>query len=197
MNNNISGIIESMLFASGEPISAMQIAEILELSEKNVKDEIEKINDFYKANNRGFKIIEIENSYQLCTIEENYSYIQAIAAPRRKLSLSPAAMETLSIVAYNQPVTRGSIEYIRGVNSDGPVNKLIERGLIEERGRLDAPGRPILYGTTEEFLRSFGLTSLASLPEIADENKDFLNSLGVSDSEQLSLLDATSEEIAK
>ena len=127
MTSKISGIIESMLFAAGEPVSKSMLSEILEISEKEVAEEIEKINSFYKKNLRGFKIIEIDESYQLCTIEENYSYIQGIVAPKRKLSLSPAAMETLSIVAYNQPVTRGSIEYIRGVNSDGPVNKLVEQ----------------------------------------------------------------------
>lgn len=166
MTSSIGGIIESMLFAAGEPVSVSLLSEILELSEEEVFSEIEKINLFYKEHKRGFKIIELNESFQLCTIEENYGYIQSIAAPKRKLSLSPAAMETLSIVAYNQPVTRSSIEYIRGVNSDGPVNKLVERGLIEEGGRLDAPGRPILYVTTEEFLRSFGLSSLAALPDI-------------------------------
>ena len=177
-----------MLFAAGEPISITQIAEILEISESDAKKEIEEINNFYKENRRGFKIIEIEDSYQLCTIEENYSYIQSIVAPRRKLSLSPAAMETLSIVAYNQPVTRGSIEFIRGVNSDGPVNKLVERGLIEEGGRLDAPGRPILYVTTDEFLRSFGLSSLASLPDIENSSLSLLDAKD-DDSEQLTLIE--------
>lgn len=178
-----------MLFAAGEPVSVGVLTEILEISEKEVKEEIEKINQFYKENKRGFKIIEIDSSYQLCTIEENYSYIQGITAPKRKLSLSPAAMETLSIVAYNQPVTRGSIEYIRGVNSDGPVNKLVERGLIEEGGRLDAPGRPILYVTTDEFLRSFGLSSLNSLPDIDAASLSELNTDNDEDeSEQLSLM---------
>lgn len=186
MTSKISGIIESMLFAAGEPVSKSMLSEILEISEKEVAEEIEKINSFYKKNLRGFKIIEIDESYQLCTIEENYSYIQGIVAPKRKLSLSPAAMETLSIVAYNQPVTRGSIEYIRGVNSDGPVNKLVERGLIEEGGRLDAPGRPILYVTTEEFLRSFGLSSLSSLPDIENSSLSLLENRDT-ESEQLTL----------
>lgn len=184
--NNISGIIESMLFAAGEPISLTLFSEILELSAGDVKKEIESINSFYKENSRGFKIIEVGDGYQLCTIEENYSYIQAIVAPKRKLSLSPAALETLSIVAYNQPVTRGSIEYIRGVNSDGPVNKLVERGLIEESGRLDAPGRPILYVTTDEFLRSFGLSSLSALPEIDNPSLSLLENRSES-GEQLTL----------
>ncbi|MBP3337749.1 MAG: SMC-Scp complex subunit ScpB [Clostridia bacterium] len=187
MTSKLGGIIESMLFAAGETLEISLIAEILEISEKDVRKEIEEINDFYKTNNRGFKIIEVDDSFQLCTIEENYSYIQQIAAPKRKLSLSPAAMETLSIVAYNQPVTRGSIEYIRGVNSDGPVNKLVERGLIEEGGRLDAPGRPILYVTTDEFLRSFGLSSLKSLPDIENASLSALSDIEENDDEQTTL----------
>jgi segregation and condensation protein B len=170
MSSSLSGIIESLLFAAGEPLERKQLAEILEIPESEVSGEIEKIREFYKTHQRGFKIIEIEDEYQLCTAEENYPYIQCITQPKRKQNLSPAALETLSIVAYNQPVTRGSIEYLRGVNSDGPVNKLIERGLIEENGRLDAPGRPILYVTTQEFLRSFGLKSLSSLPDVENFN---------------------------
>lgn len=166
MSQNYSSIIESILFAAGDSLPKSQIAEILEISVKEVDKQIEKLRKFYKDNNRGFKIIEIEDEYQLCTVEENFRYIQCIKEPKRKQGLSQAAFETLSVVAYNQPVTRGSIEFIRGVNSDGSVNKLVERGLIEERGRLDAPGRPILYGTTLEFLRSFGLRSLEDLPEI-------------------------------
>lgn len=166
MSQRYDSIIESILFAAGDSLPKSQIAEILEISEKEVDKEIEKLKNFYKENNRGFKIIEIEDEYQLCTVEENFRYIQCIKEPKRRQGLSQAAFETLSVVAYNQPVTRGSIEFIRGVNSDGSVNKLVERGLIEERGRLDAPGRPILYGTTLEFLRSFGLRSLEDLPEL-------------------------------
>lgn len=168
MSLKFDAIIESILFAAGDSISKSQLAEILEISEKKVEDEVEKLKKFYKENERGFKIIEIEDEYQLCTTEENFKYIQKIKEPKRRQALSQAAFETLSVVAYNQPVTRGSIEFIRGVNSDGSVNKLVERGLIEERGRLDAPGRPILYGTTQEFLRSFGLRSLDDLPDITD-----------------------------
>lgn len=166
MNSNISSILESILFAAGEAVSKKQLSEILDINENEIAKEIEELEQFYRLNNRGLKIIEIDSCYQLCTVEENYRYIQCIVEPRKKQGLSPAALEVLSIVAYNQPVTRSSIEYIRGVNCDGPVNRLIERGLIEENGRLDAPGRPILYVTTQEFLRSFGLSSLASLPDI-------------------------------
>jgi len=168
MNFDACSLLESLLFAAGDSVPKSQLAEILEISEKEVEKQIEKLRKFYKDNGRGFKIIEIEDEYQLCTVEENFRYIQSIKEPKRRQALSQAAFETLSVVAYNQPVTRGSIEFIRGVNSDGSVNKLVERGLIEERGRLDAPGRPILYGTTQEFLRSFGLRSLEDLPDLAD-----------------------------
>lgn len=166
MSFNISSIIESILFAAGESVSKKELADILELTEEEIEAEVAKLFDFYRENERGLKIIHLEDEYQLCTVEQNYRYVQALAEPRRKQMLSPAALETLSIVAYHQPVTRGSIEYIRGVNSDGPVSRLVERGLIEEGGRLDAPGRPILYVTTQEFLRSFGLSSLSDLPDI-------------------------------
>ena len=168
MSQKYDSIIESILFASGESVPKSQLSEILDISESAVVKEIEKLRKFYKENERGFKIIELEDEYQLCTVEENFKYIQKIKEPKRRQNLSGAAFETLSVIAYNQPVTRGSIEFIRGVNSDASVNKLLERGLIEERGRLDAPGRPILYGTTQEFLRSFGLRSLDDLPDIAD-----------------------------
>lgn len=166
MSFNAGAIIESILFAAGDSVSRKELADILEMREEEIIREVEQLADFYRENNRGLKIISLEDEYQLCTVEQNYRYVQALAEPRKKQTLSPAALETLSIVAYHQPVTRGSIEYIRGVNSDGPVSRLIERGLIEEGGRLDAPGRPILYVTTQEFLRSFGLTSLSELPDI-------------------------------
>lgn len=168
MSQNFDSIIESVLFAAGDSIPKSHLAEILEISEKAVEKEIAKLEKFYKENKRGFKIIHLEDEYQLCTVEEHFKYIQRIKEPKKRQALSQAAFETLSVVAYNQPVTRGSIEFIRGVNSDASVNKLVERGLIEERGRLDAPGRPILYGTTQEFLRSFGLRSLEDLPDITD-----------------------------
>lgn len=166
MSFDPSAVIESILFAAGDSVSQKELAEIMEMSEEEIILCVQQLEDFYRENGRGLKVISLEDEYQLCTTEQNYRYVQALAEPRKKQSLSPAALETLSIVAYHQPVTRGSIEYIRGVNSDGPVNRLIERGLIEEGGRLDAPGRPILYVTTQEFLRSFGLTSLSELPDI-------------------------------
>ncbi len=160
-------VIESILFAAGESVPVERLAAIFDATREEIRADIAALSQYYSEHGRGLRIIELDGAFQLCTVEENYPYIQQILEPRRKQGLSPAAMETLAIVAYNQPITRSSVEYIRGVNSDGPVNRLIERGLIEEAGRLDAPGRPILYVTTQEFLRAFGLTSLEDLPDVS------------------------------
>ncbi len=165
MNFNLCSLLESILFAAGDTVSIEQLSEIMGISDKQVVETAETLNHDYIDHKRGLRIIKLEDSYQLCTADMFYPYIQKLKEPKRRQNLSPAALETLAVVAYHQPVTRSSIEFIRGVNSDGPVNKLIERGLIEEHGRLDAPGRPILYVTTEEFLRSFGLSSLSGLPD--------------------------------
>lgn len=170
---NIDAVIESLLFVSGDGIEVSHLAEILEISEADVRKHIDELKVFYKENKRGLEICEYDGYIQLKTPEENFIYVTKLAESKRKQPLSPAALEALSIVAYHQPVTRSSVEFIRGVNSDGPMSRLVERGLIEECGRLDAPGRPILYGTTKEFLRSFGLNSLSDLPDIEDLAKQF------------------------
>ncbi|MBQ4515483.1 MAG: SMC-Scp complex subunit ScpB [Clostridia bacterium] len=194
MSFNTDSIIESILFAAGESVSRKELADILEMTEEEIIKAVDRLSDFYRENERGLKIICLEDEYQLCTVEQNYRYVQALAEPRKKQTLSPAALETLSIVAYHQPVTRGSIEYIRGVNSDGPVNRLIERGLIEEGGRLDAPGRPILYVTTQEFLRSFGLSSLSELPDIQTGigAQISVDNIGITDSDDIETEDMPS-----
>ena len=167
--SSLQGILESVLFAAGEAVKCDKLAEISKVSVEEVEREIKLLREFYEKNERGFSILEIDGGYQICTRPEYYSYVQEIAGIRRQQGLSNAALETLSIIAYNQPVTRQTIEYIRGVNSDGAVQRLAERGLIEESGRLDAPGKPILYVTTREFLRKFGLKTLEDLPEIKEE----------------------------
>ena len=165
---NIDAVIESLLFVSGDGLAISQIAEILEITEEETKKQVDKLKVFYKDNKRGIEIVEYDGYIQLKTPDDNFLYVTKLAESKRKQPLSPAALEALSIVAYHQPVTRSSVEFIRGVNSDGPMSRLVERGLIEETGRLDAPGRPILYSTTKEFLRSFGLSSLKDLPDIED-----------------------------
>ena len=170
---NIDAIIESLLFVSGDGLAISHLAEILEIDDSEIRKNIDKLKEFYKNNNRGLELVEYDGYIQLKTPEENFLYVTKLAETKRKQPLSPAALESLSIVAYHQPVTRSSVEFIRGVNSDGPMARLVERGLIEECGRLDTPGRPILYGTTKEFLRSFGLNSLTDLPDISELAKQF------------------------
>lgn len=170
---NIDAVIESLLFVSGDGLTITHLSEILEISEEETRNHVDKLKEFYISNNRGIQITEYDGYVQLKTPEDNFIYVTKLAESKRKQPLSPAALESLSIVAYHQPVTRSSVEFIRGVNSDGPISRLIERGLIEECGRLDAPGRPILYATTKEFLRSFGLNSLSDLPAIEDLAKQF------------------------
>lgn len=158
--------VEGILFAAGEPVKSAQLAAALETDIKKIEKAVEELKDEYNESRRGFAIIDIDEGYQICSRPEYYTYIQVILGEQRRQALSNAAMETLAIIAYKQPVTKSSVEYIRGINSDGSVNRLLERGLIEEKGRLNAPGRPILYGTTVNFLRCFGLKSLSELPEI-------------------------------
>lgn len=164
--------IEAILFAIGEPVKTAKLAAVLGVGINAVKDAVGLLRYEYDNQKRGFMIIDIDDGYQLCTRPDYYLYIQEIIGEQRKQSLSNAAMEVLAIVAYKQPVTRTQVENIRGVNSDGAVNRLLERGLIDEVGRLDAPGRPILYGTTQTFLRSFGLSTLSDLPETEEDVKN-------------------------
>ena len=126
----------------------------------------------YRKENRGIQIIRLENSYQMCTSESCYDSLIRIAARPRKPVLTDVVMETLSIIAYRQPVTRGEIEEIRGVSCDSSVNTLLDRGLIQEEGRKDVPGRPALFGTTMDFLKYFGLTSIKDLPELTLDEAD-------------------------
>ena len=167
MNREPKAIIESILFASGESVPAKRISEVMNLPENEVTKLLWELKDEYDSNpERGIHIIQLEDNYQLCTKREFYDYIRTLREKNRRASLTNAGLEVLSVVAYNQPVTRGTIEFIRGVNSDGPLNNLISAGLVKEVGRLDAPGRPILFGTTEDFLRCFNIPSLSELPEV-------------------------------
>lgn len=168
--DNIKYAIEGILFAAGEPVKASKLAVVLSSDIESVKEAVEELKEEYESEHRGFNIIEILEGYQICSRPEYYTYIQEILGEQRKQPLSNAAMEALAIIAYKQPITKGQIEHIRGVNSDCCVNRLYERGLIDEAGRLDAPGRPILYVTTENFLRCFGLKDPQELPPIDLDN---------------------------
>lgn len=158
--------IEGILFAAGEPVKTAKLAAVLEIDIQAVEEAVRILKYEYDTQERGFMIIDIDEGYQICSRPEYYDYIQIILGEQRRQALSNAAMEALAIIAYKQPVTRGQVEYIRGVNSDSAINRLSERGLIEECGHLDAPGRPILYRTTQIFLRCFGLSTPKDLPEL-------------------------------
>lgn len=177
----ITCAIEGILFAAGEPVKAAKLASVLEVGIDEITEAVKLLKYQYDSELRGVQIIEIDEGYQICSRPEYYVYIQEILGEQRRQALSNAAMEALAIIAYKQPITRGQVEYVRGVNSDGAVNRLAERGLIEECGRLDAPGRPILYRTTQNFLRCFGLKTPKDLPAI-----DMSNIVG--EYEQLELL---------
>ena len=166
MMNNIKYAIEGILFAAGEPVKAAKLAVVLDVKVPEIEEAAEELKAEYARDHRGFDIIDISDGYQICSRPEYYTYIREILGEQRNQPLSNAAMEALAIIAYKQPVTRGMVEKIRGVNSDGCINRLYERGLIDEAGRLDAPGRPVLYKTTDTFLRCFGLSSPGDLPEI-------------------------------
>jgi len=163
---DVEAVIEGLLFAAGDPLPLDKIAEILEIDKKTAKLIINNMITNFQNSKRGIMIREINNAYQLCTRFEHYEYIRKLFEPRQKQSLSQAAFETLAIIAYNRPITKARIEQIRGVNSDSAIARLLERNLIREAGRLDAPGKPILYETTDEFLRSFGFKSYSDLPDI-------------------------------
>ena len=174
----IKQIIESIMFAVGRDISVNELASVLELAPENIEEIIESMRIEFDEAGRGIQIIKVNNGYQLCSRKENYKYIYQIIDKRNKPNLSQAALETLAIIAYNPKITRAEIESIRGVNSDGTIYKLLEHNLIEDVGRLDAPGRPTTYATTKEFLRMFGYSSLEELPELPryklDENQQIV-----------------------
>lgn len=181
----IQSIIEAVLFAAGDPVELERLADIVDVDKRSLREILKKMMDSYNFERRGIHIIRMQDSYQMCTNGVYAEYIGRLAEPPRKQNLSNAALEVLSIVAYKQPVTRSTIEHIRGVNCDYIVNRLIERNFIEEKGRLEAPGRPILFGTTQHFMRAFGISELDELPDF--------DSLGqtVEETEQIEMAEVT------
>ena len=160
-------VLEAVLFTMGESVEISRLAAVLETDTKEVKQILEDMQRRYEEEDRGIFLLWLEDSVQLSTKAEMYEYLIKIAKTPRKMVLTDTVLETLSIIAYKQPVTRLEIERIRGVSCDHAVNKLLEYDLITELGRLDAPGRPLLFGTTEQFLRCFGVRSLDELPELS------------------------------
>lgn len=161
---NYQAIIEAILFTMGESVELEKIAHVLELDKKETKKIIDGMMEHYEDESTGVHIIELDGAYQMCTKSEMYEYLIKIAKQPKRHVLTDVLLETLSIIAYKQPITKVEIEKIRGVSCDHAVNKLVEYNLVCELGRLDAPGRPLLFGTTEEFLRSFGVQSIDELP---------------------------------
>ncbi len=159
-------VMEAILFTMGESVEVSRLASVIEEDVKVTKQILEEMQEGYNIEEKGIRLIWLEDAVQLCTKPEMYEQIIKIAKTPKKFVLTDTLLETLSIIAYKQPVTRLEIEKVRGVSCDFAVNKLLEYDLITELGRLDAPGRPLLFGTTEQFLRSFGVKSLEELPEI-------------------------------
>lgn len=162
----LEAAVEAILFAVGESVEVERIAKAIEQDTATTRKLIRDMMQRYEAEDRGIRIIELDGAFQMCTKTEMYDYLVRIAKQPKKIVLTDVVLETLSIIAYKQPVTKMELEKIRGVKCDHAVNKLIEYNLVKELGRLDAPGRPLLFGTTEEFLRNFGVQSLADLPSV-------------------------------
>ena len=163
----IRAAVEAILFAVGDSVETERMAEALELENQEMEDILKRMALRYEEEERGIRLTELEGAWQLCTKREYYEELIRVVKQPKKQILTEVLLETLSIVAYKQPVTRLDVEKIRGVNCDHAINRLVEYNLVEELGRLDAPGRPLLFGTTEQFLRSFGVGSLEELPELS------------------------------
>lgn len=177
------GAIEAILFASGEPIEIYRLSEASGVDVGTLPSLIKLLNDRYDDVGSGLAIKKLDSSYQMCTREEFAPQIKAALETKKSTPLSNAAMEALTIIAYNQPVSKGFVENVRGVDSSSVVNNLVEKGLVEEAGRLDVPGKPIVYRTTAVFLRSFGLSSVADLPPLPGHEN-----INISDEEEPQLM---------
>ena len=197
-NKKIEGIIEAILFAAGRPVKIEEFILNLEINKEEIEKIIKQMQNDYEKENRGIELIKIENSYQLCTKKEYYENIYPVIDNRSKPRLSNAALETLSIIAYNPRVTRPEIESIRGVSADASIYKLLEYNLIEEAGKSDLPGKPMTYKTTQEFLKMFGYTSLKDLPELPryklDSNKQIVIDELVEDEEEKEKMEKSNKE---
>ena len=162
-----TAVLEAVLFTMGEAVKICRLSDIIEATEDETIELVEAMKKRYDKDNHGITINQIDDAYQMCSKTEMYDYLIDLTKTDHRFVLSDSALEALSIIAYKQPVTRLDVEKIRGVNSDHAINRLLEFDLIKELGRLDAPGKPILFGTTDQFLRSFGVKSLEDLPELS------------------------------
>lgn len=157
---------EAVLFSGGEPLSIERFSQVFDITPETVTEVMAQLSAQLEKNNRGIKLLRMENTYQLATKGAYAEYIKKAFDIKRRTPLSPAALEVLAVIAYNQPVTKSFIEQVRGVDCSGVVTTLVEKGLVEERGRLELPGRPLLYGTTKNFLRCFSMSDLSELPPL-------------------------------
>ena len=169
--NEMQAAAEAMLFACGEPLEIDRIAEILEIDAENAESLVLNIAAKYDDTNSGIKIVKMDKKYQICTRKEYAEQVRDILDMKKNAPLSQAAFEVLAVVAYNQPITKAYIEQVRGVDCSGVISTLCQKGLIEEVGRLELPGRPLIYGTTAEFLKCFCINSLDDLPDIPELNE--------------------------
>ena len=175
--NDKAAIVEAILFASGEPVEEVRIAEAAQLEKSDVVTVVKILNERYTDNSSALNIIKLGSKYQMCTRKEYAEYIKAAMESKKQAPLSNAAMEALTVIAYNQPVTKSFVENVRGIDSSSVINTLVEKGLLEEDGRLNGPGRPVAYKTSDNFLRCFGLTSLDDLPPLVRDAEDKQTSL--------------------
>ncbi len=166
---NIESAVEAVLFSVGEAVELERLSEALEVTSDALAAAVASLKKRLEESDSGIRLVEIGDSVQLCSAPNYFEYIQKTVQVKKQVGLSAAALETLSIIAYNQPVTKGTIEFIRGVDCSYSVAKLTERGFIDEVGRAETPGRPILYGTTMEFLRCFGLKNIDELPPLPEK----------------------------
>ena len=168
----LKSAVEAIIFACGTPVEAERIAQALEIQSSEVVAICEQLKNDYEKRNSGIRIVRLSESYQMCTVEEYADPIRTVMDIRRNTPLSQAASEVLAVIAYNQPVTKAFVEQVRGVDCSGVVASLVARQLIEEKGRLELPGRPLVYGTTEHFLRCFNISSIDELPPLPQEENE-------------------------
>ncbi len=172
VSEKINSAIEAILFANGSSVEPARIAIALEISESEAREHLEALMDEYSKSGRGITIIRLKDSYQMVSVKEYAPEIRKVMDLRRNTPLSQAALEVLAVIAYNQPVTKSFVEQIRGVDCSGVIGSLTAKDLIEEQGRLELPGRPLIYGTTENFLRCFNISSIEELPPLPGDDGD-------------------------
>ncbi len=192
INEKQVAMVEAVLFAAAEPIEYTKLASVLGMDDEQILLVMDELNNKYSAENCGICLLQLDTKYQLCSKKEFVEAVRDVLDLKRNTPLSQAAFEVLAIIAYNQPITKPYIEQIRGVDCSGVVNTLCQRGLVEEKGRLEVPGRPVLYGTTSDFLRCFSLNSLDDLPELPEGDKEIL--MSDVDNGQLSLFDDVADD---